>query len=365
MAEDKIIVLRCACGKHYRFRNPRGGTRATCAVCGSLLEVTEADLLTAFAPDGSIHLQEEVVEAKEALPIDGDDLTMAGKGARPGLTEGVAYSHEEALLAEALGGRRLPTADNPAAAPGRPAPAAPGLRRRFLYDLLASFWFAGNKRNAANIGLTALAQAILITPLAGTGPFLFAIQLLLTVIVTFYALQFLWFVLCVTAAGEDEVPWFESGWSLWSDMAKPALWLIIIALLCTVPAGLVRAYLPAVPWKPAAIWTVLAIGWFFWPVAVMSVALGNSILFVRPDWLLRCVWGIGPVYLIAWLLVMATLASWGIFLLVVPTFPGLPCVVRLIVQVAFVGVNLYFGYVTFRMLGLLFRHFRARFPWKY
>ena len=36
----------------------------------------------------------------------------------------------------------------------------------------------------------------------------------------------------------------------------------------------------------------------------------------------------------------------------------------LIPVVGFV-VNFYFGYVVFRTLGLLFRHFRARFPWKY
>jgi len=29
------------------------------------------------------------------------------------------------------------------------------------------------------------------------------------------------------------------------------------------------------------------------------------------------------------------------------------------------AANLYLGYVVFRTLGLLFRHFRVRFPWKY
>jgi len=76
----------------------------------------------------------------------------------------------------------------------------------------------------------------------------------------------------------------------------------------------------------------------------------------------------GPRYLVAWALVMITLMGWLFFMsLDVPSTGsvGLDMAVMFFRQAVTTGANLYFGYVTFRMIGLLFRHYRHRFPWKY
>ena len=144
-----------------------------------------------------------------------------------------------------------------------------------------------------------------------------------------------------------------------------------LSFACSLTGLWVLWYVPETnPQKLLLIWVGLGLGWLFWPVAVMSVALGHTILFIRPDWLARCIIGIGPVYLLAWLLVMITLVAWIFYWATpLPSVAGVHVAVRIFlaaaIRICSVAVNFYFGYVLFRMLGLLFRHFRARFPWKY
>ncbi|HUU99190.1 MAG TPA: hypothetical protein VM487_25945, partial [Phycisphaerae bacterium] len=183
------------------------------------------------------------------------------------------------------------------------------------------------------------------------------ISIILAALVLLYVVQFYWSILTHTAGGKDELSWFDADWDLWDDAFKPLIWLAAISGLCSLPAFGLYWYVPAAyVWKDPVVWAALIGGWFFWPVAVMSVALGNTLLFVRPDWLVRCALGIGPVYLLAWLLVMTVLVGWTAVYRFHAGLAGLPPV-RL-------AVSLYLGYVLFRMLGLLFRHFRGRFPWK-
>ncbi len=107
--------------------------------------------------------------------------------------------------------------------------------------------------------------------------------------------------------------------------------------------------------------------------ALMSIAIGQSVWFLRPDWLVRCVVAIGPSYALAWLLAAAVvvggvqalewvgwLASltfglhWSIRLLALFVFPAVTS-----------SVSIYLGYVLFRTIGLLYRHHGQRFPWRF
>ena len=136
-----------------------------------------------------------------------------------------------------------------------------------------------------------------------------------------------------------------------------------------MPCLWVLMYAPKSPNTLALSLVLLALGWFFWPVAVMSYAMGRSFAYLRPDWLVRCVYGIGPVYLIAWVLVMGTIAAWYGFYIGIGLLDNLPLwgkgLLAIVVSPLAACVNLYFGYVLFRMIGLLFRHYRTRFPWKF
>jgi len=361
-----LVRGRCACGKRYRIRNAQPGITVTCPNCGRPIPITGADLRAALAHTRLAPIQTETAELLEVIPIDFGELTLAPEGSRLGLTGKKALDHEEAMLASAMQGSLTLRETYAEISPPAPEASARVLieleprRRAFVYDLLASFYCAGILSNALNILVIAAACSLIL--LVQWTLLISALFLLFVVplygIIFLYTIQFYWSVLRNTAAGEDEIPWVRTDWSFWQDSFKPLVWMTTISLLCWLPAGLLGRFGPpavaagSLPW-----WLVLGVGWFFWPVAVMSVALGNTILFVRPDWLVRCVIGIGPVYLVAWLAVMTAAAGWYVFWQFANIWLWIP--------VIGFAVNLYFGYVVFRTLGLLFRHFRERFPWRF
>jgi hypothetical protein len=67
--------------------------------------------------------------------------------------------------------------------------------------------------------------------------------------------------------------------------------------------------------------------------------------------------------LVAWLQILLTLGVWYLFNRAERPLdqPGL----RLLAPIVGYAAELYFGYIVFRTLGLLFRHYRTRFPWKF
>jgi len=369
-ANEHRIDVRCACGKVHSFLSPIAGERIECDACGSLVEVTAADLETTFADDGSIQIHRDKVEPLEARLIEQAPMRVAPRGARPGIAEGIPVQTEDMLVAEAVGGRYYSTTADEAAKRGyihseigRPA-------RGFLRELALTFAFAGRKDNALNVLFTAAAGALPLVLLALLPVALMCLVLPLVLVVSsivgLYVVQFLWRVMMSTANGEDDVPLIEPDWDFWEDAAKPMIWLLLITVLCSLPGLLAWWYvkLPAGQ-KEFVVLGALMAGWFFWPVAVISVALGNTILYMRPDWMVRCVIGIGPVYLVVWPLVMITLGMWGVFRFVPVVFMAIPYVGGALYWIVLTTVNLYFGYVTFRTLGLLFRHYRRRLPWKF
>jgi hypothetical protein len=364
--QSQLILVRgqCACGKRYRIRNARAGITVMCPNCRRPISITESDLRAAAADARLIPVQTENVEPLEAIPLDCGELMLAPQGSRPGLTGEKVHSHEEATLAAAQGARTFGSTFeqiNPAPALGARVliEFEPG-RRAFLYDLLASFYFAGVPRNALNVlaAATACSLIVALQYLLVFFPLFLLFMIPVYGIVLLYVVQFYWAVLKQTADDEDVIPWAQTDSSFWYDGFKPLVWMAVISFLCTLPSLLLtRLGPPTLAADPTACWLALAAGWFFWPVAVMSVALGNTILFVRPDWLVRCVIGIGPVYLVAWVAVLLAVVGWYLFLQYWRIWIWIP--------ILGFAVNLYFGYVVFRTLGLLFRHFRARFPWKF
>jgi hypothetical protein len=367
------------CGKRYRVRNALPGARTECSECGSLVEVTAADLVTGYTADGLITLHDDQIEAKDAIPVGDNTVRLADKGSRPGVTEKSILVHEEAAIAAAMAGRAidgLGGLSHGTVGSDVYDESEPGARRRgFVNAMLASFWFAGRRKNAMNLVLTAMPLA-LTQMLWAVLPFPFSLLALFFLFIMIMAIvQFYWSVLIHTTRGEDEIPWFDTDWNMWDDIVRPLWWIIWISVLCSVPSMVVARMMPPGPSAELAGWIALAGGWFFWPVAVMSYALGRSFAFLRPDWLVRCIIGIGPAYLIAWGLVMLTLIGWwgyyhaeswlaGQFVAA-----GLPVVFEwlMIPVMACVSsfMTVYFGYVLFRMIGLQFRHYRDRFPWKF
>ncbi len=384
---ETIVHGRCGCGQRYRVRHACAGKIIRCPKCKRPITLTDADLRAAAAGiplkpvqggsdrasginDDDFLVGLDKSAPPEARRTDDEPIHLAHTGARPGRV-GSVHSSDEALARAALGGGTLlgqPVATPSAALSPEELARLPQrtLNGRFLRDLLQSLYLAGRIGNLVHIALTAVVCALpyLFMSVAGQfiGCFALPIGLIATAVLFLYIAQFYWRTLTRTAGGDDELPLVDPDWDWWEDALKPLLWLAFISLACFGP------WITATNMESAEAWTVyaaLVVGSFVWPVAVMSVALGESLLFLRPDWLIRCIWGIGPVYIVAWLLVVG----------VVYACDRLYDSLAYLEDVAYIGpfvalplaafIWLYQGYVVFRTLGLLFRHFRHRFPWQF
>ena len=255
-----------------------------------------------------------------------------------------------------------------------PLAGQPRGKRAFLLDLLSTFYAAGVPRNQWILAATAGGMAV---PwmLASVLPFpLWLFMAAVAIMATLFTMQFYWQVLQLTATGEDEMPWVESNWGWWDDVFRPLLIMLLLSFLCGLPASIAQAYLPpGVEYREGLVWAARVVGFMFFPVGVMSVAIGGSIWYLRPDLLARCIVAIGPVYLLPCaVIVMAMVAARAALDLWVQAN-------ALVGQGGFIAVKLlglfgpvvmfmvivYLGYVAFRTMGLLYRHFHERFPWHF
>lgn len=379
---------RCACGRRFRIRNARAGLGVACPNCQRIIQLSDIDIRAALGGDDDriIGLKPDEVELIEAIPVTrGARLRLASEGSRPGLTGHRAFEHEEAQVVSALSPQNF---NNPTATPTPGATVAlyssddPIPVRTFFDDLLASFYFAGYLSNALSLALSAAILAVptvvlFIAPM-NLMFMLGAIITLSMVIVAGFVLQFYWGVLECTVGNEDEIPWVQERFDLMEDILRPAFWLAVLSVECTAPAIIGTIISQKMAAAPLPVWAgiaLLALGWFFWPVGVMSVALGRTVYFLRPDWLVRCVIGIGPSYLVACMVIALTIAGWwsvgyvrdqlnNLYAVVGPNWQWALMIAYIPLITVLFTINLYFGYVLFRTLGLLFRHFRRRLPWR-
>jgi hypothetical protein len=373
VGESNTVVGRCKCGRRYRVHNARPDMRVKYRNCERVIRITHADLRGAEAPVALKPVQSEDAVVPEAIPLGDDDVRLATKGSRPGDTGRVLETDED--LARTVGGEAYASSRPIGAVEDKPeSTTLAAMSRntrwgRFLRDLLASLYVTGNTRNIVQLVTTGAACAV---PLAvGTflsaffGFFVWPIVLLLTAVVFFYIVQFFWSTLTRTAAGDDEIPITETEWDLVSDGLVPLLWLLGISVVCFGPAAYLAWFAPDRPTRSLEIYTALIAGSFFWPVAVMSAALGQSIEFLRPDWLIRCIWGIGPVYLLAWMMVVGVPLACDFILTTLDLLEAVPLIGPIAYLLVFTVDSVYMGYVVFRTLGLLYRHFHHRFPWRF
>ncbi len=374
MAEPTEVVIhgRCACGKRYRIRNARQDTVVQCPACRRPIVLTDADMRAAAADTSLLPLQADETRPVPAVLIDDPHLRPASAGSTPGLTGHQVHTHEEAQLADALQpGPRLGVGlvidahESATAVAARPT-------GRFLKDLVASLYLVGKRRNLLGLAAAALGWSVplLVLQLASNVfanrlGVIFALAMFVwTVLIFLHAVQYFWRTMTDTATGDDDVPLVPSDYDFIDDALRPLAWIAVVTAACALPGWLTFQYLPAGPNRVPLICAALALGSFLWPVAIMSVALGESLMFLRPDLLIRCILGIGPAYLIAWAIMMATLAGIGALLVLDPTILW-PTAARVAYFLCSTFALIYLNYNLFRALGLLFRHFRHRFPWRY
>ena len=378
MSESTEIIVRgrCACGKRYRIRNAVAGTIVACPHCGRTISIDNADLRIAAEGERLIPLQPEQSDMQEAILVDAGQLLNAAKGSRIGLTGRSEVSHDEAALAVAQqGGARLGSAGAATADPGArihfsdPAPA-----KSFVHDLVRSFYFTGRIDTAIKVMAVAIGAAIPMLALTIVGQIIgfFIVKLVLGflsfvvgLVVFVYTIRFFWNTLVMTAAGEDVIATAGTSWDWWDDAIRPLFWFFAITAVCGFPAWLTAYYTPDSPLKHLCIVFATLAGSFFWPIAVMSVAISERLAFLRPDWLLRCIVGIGPTYIVAWLAMLVTVGAAYAFRVASAYVADFHPLLRICYSSLGYFLMFYFGYVLFRSVGLLYRHFHERFPWQF
>lgn len=365
-SSDPIVRGQCACGKRYRIRNPLPGAAVSCPGCGRVITIDRADLVAALGGDAAVRLAVESHEAKEAILIDQGAVRPAARGSRPGLAEGVAYSHEDALLASALAGRPM---DRPVAAIGQEAEfeeVAPG-KRSFLYDALISFALALRPRNAIALVVRAALYSLALTFVLLIPWVFFVIPLCLMLVILTFVLAYCWQVLKTTAFGVDELPRKIIETDFYSDVMWPAFWLLLVSGICSIPLIAARALSNELDAATRGVLLQAAtyLGWVLWPATVLMAANRSAVdVLMRPDRIVRVALRLGLPYL----LVLGMLAATGwVMQLAVSNSPSpnAASIAEIYVYLVFTtGAAFYTGYVTSRLIGLLYRHYPQRFEFE-
>lgn len=384
MDEGFLVRDICACGRRYRVKNPEVGFRFNCPSCQREIEITEADIQLAeplqsdLVPKGL-----ELIEPSEPLdviPVDNAPLRIAEVGSKIGATGKIDYGSPDAMLRAASSPRSLQKMSEADEITRLGAiPEEHRQQRTFLNDVFMSFALAGSGNNAIKLGAMGVglflffvvARALMDLMSRGLAASIAIMAALIVplLIVISYLAHFYWEVLLETANGEDEISWEQSGWDLTGDVIRPMFWLTVITLFCAAPAigFLVISFLPS-PDRESVSYILLAVGFFFWPIAVMWVAVGQSLTYLRPDLLVRSVLAVGPAYGMVWLLLLATIVMWAVLLSMDFTFGlvgPLGSALWFLGPLMTVVGNIYLGYVVFRTIGLIFRYHREKLPLGY
>lgn len=328
------IECECRCGARYTVPNEHAGRRAKCPRCGGTLIIPAA-------PGG-----------------DSEIFALADEPA--------ASKDATRTLAEQQ--RELLDQDRPKAPKGMAAPPPVVIETRsgFWRDAFHSFnlfcdldsmfafatiWFFG----ILLIGLS-------IFPLWGIfGIFVYG-----------YVCSYYMNTVTHAAEGNPGLPPMELAGIWWDDMIVPMFQWWGCQLFVLAPAIITAIVLNLYGvaeeiWKPT--WAGLAlIGMFFWPICVLTVALGGFSMLIRFD---RCIVAIGrspgPYLLICLLLLVAIGPIWGVkvyFYVHRPeTLAELLPIGGLTLRVLIVALDTYCTLVCTRLVGLYYHHFKDNFPW--
>lgn len=378
---------RCECGRRYRIRNATVGVRVGCPNCGREIEIrpdhlaAPAHLSTLRAADAAAGPADaasgfaaDQPPLLEAIVLDAGELRPAAAGSVPGLTGERVFHTSEAMVEHLLRGWRYESPEDDRDAgqkrfvdqwlgPHEPRP------RAFWSDLLASFYFAGSLRNAIIILITSATLAVVTL---GVMLAIFSMHLVVVLFaliglgfVVGQVLQFYLGVLVSAAQGDDEIDLIDEQFSFVEGLVVPMTRIVTITGLYAFPALAAAYYLPPQVENRALIIAAAALaGTLLWPMALMLVWLGGSLANMRPD---RVVWAIarvGPVYGLAWLTVLLTVLAWFAGFRLLAETSGRTFLSAVLAPVWLLTTCYYFGYVLFRTLGVIYRHYGARLPWR-
>jgi hypothetical protein len=183
--------------------------------------------------------------------------------------------------------------------------------------------------------------------------------MILTGLSTGYLFAYMQRIIASSAQGEDELPDWPDLSEWWSDIVWPLLLLLGTCLVCFGPAWALLSYGdrtdPRVIW---GVWTLLAGGAFYFPMALLAVATTDNFFALNPVVVIPSIVRVIGPYLVACavlavLLVARFAVEWLAVLVRVPFVTAL----------ALSFASLYLLCIEMRILGLLFYCHRDRLGW--
>jgi len=176
-------------------------------------------------------------------------------------------------------------------------------------------------------------------------------------------------VIVETAGGADKLPRFSVS-EFWEDAIRPLLLFLGSMLLVMVPA--VAVYVLAPSTTAFGLPRILiVVGLFCWPATILMVAIGDGFRSLRPALVLRTILSAFAPYLAIWImLLLAAVPTYLPELLTSGASDELSVAaergrVPILAQVlAARAASAYTMIVGMRLIGLYYRHFKERFPWR-
>lgn len=247
-------------------------------------------------------------------------------------------------------------------------------KKSFWQDLVDSFVFFLEPGNLITFMMIVVVSLVLMA-VQFIPDLALAMSILLMVMqlaIAGFVISFFLSVIRATAAGEDDLPqltWI-SDWL--DDLARPLVHYLLTWLMVLLPAFLVllKMRMDGTEVDRRILWLLAAVGVFFWPALILAVSIGGGLAGAWPHTIVRTAFSAPLAYLAVWLVL---LFAFGISVLahspriyagLMSIAPQNPLKTALLLTIVSGTLNVYAMIVAMRAIGLYYRHFKHRFPWK-
>ena len=190
------------------------------------------------------------------------------------------------------------------------------------------------------------------------GGYVAIIPLIVRLVLVGYFCAYLMKVIGSSATGDDQPPNWPAFSSFWDEVFRPLLLLISAVIVSFGPAGVCRtARFYGAPYMDELMWGLFVAGLLYLPMAVLAVALFDSIAALNPVVVVASIVRVWRAYLAACAAMTFVLAL------------SFACITYVVPYVPFFGsllsgaVVLYFLMGEMRILGLLYFHHEQRLGW--
>jgi hypothetical protein len=329
------IRVQCSCGKRLAFPDGTEGRYGKCKQCGQPVLIEQ--------------------QTQDAQP----DPAAGGGGEQPAST---AYADNPQWLPgyRGQGGDAVVRADGQHVRP-----------RGFWSDVGRSFVFFTDTDNLFSFLIVVVVNALIRMSdvMAVLGAFAFG-MFVGAWILRCWLFAFLINTITEIARGEDTLPSVSVS-DVWEDLVRPA-WLFVASMvLVEIPAIVLLVARP----DTTAIhlpWILALVGLFCWPAAILMVAIGDGFRALWPHLVLRTILSAFGAYVAVWcLLLLAALPIFLPILVKAGYVPGWPVAfgdaggpARIVSGLLGCVAESYTMVVSMRLIGLYYRHFKGRFPWR-